>query len=661
MKKNNRSGRTSIILGILFAVCDAFFSFFSSGVIFKVFTSHKEATKRFDSSATVNLYKKLYAFCRKFFAGARMLISRQFERSMFLNAFSSASRRILLLPGRVVGAFTMTWGVYVLLISFIKTFVLFEQSLSVANFACGAVAFLASIPLMFAEKSIITLCAESPLSYRLLNGVFGVPAESLRMHEASCVGQSGAVIFGIAAGLLTYFISPVYMVVAAAIVITVALVMTYPEGGVVISIAVAPLLGLIPAPSIMLAAIVLLTAFAYLIKVVRGKRVFKFGITEFAFSAFALTMLGGGFAPGGANTMENALLSVSLMLIFPLTLNLMKYKRWIKNCILAFIIPCVLVAFIGIVQHSLGLAPSGWIDTDLFPGITSRVVSVFNNPNILGLYLSIVFPFVLLSFYHKSPKIKILGVISTTFILICVAFSYSRSAWISLLCGGIAFALMVTPRGILWLIPSACVGFVAYLAFPDSIGARLENFVTLADSANSYRMAVWNSSWKMLCDVAWGGIGLGEEAFKTAYVNYASVGTQSAMHSHSLYMQIVIQLGLIGLLLFVVFLFVVGRKCFSTSVNSGVSKDISVASRAAIAGAVALLAAGAFDYTWYNFRIFFIFWALLGIACAAVDLHEEENADFTVSDCDEYSYSLTVSIPKTKAVNESERKENRDE
>jgi hypothetical protein len=113
--------------------------------------------------------------------------------------------------------------------------------------------------------------------------------------------------------------------------------------------------------------------------------------------------------------------------------------------------------------------------------------------------------------------------------------------------------------------------------------------------------------------------------------------------------------------LFVVLLFVVGRKCFSTSVNSGVSKDISVASRAAIAGAVALLAAGAFDYTWYNFRIFFIFWALLGIACAAVDLHEEENADFTVSDCDEYSYSLTVSIPKTKAVNESERKENRDE
>lgn len=661
MKKNDRSGRTSIILGILFAICDAFSSIFSSGSVYKLFTSHKEAKIRFGSSVTVTLSKKLRVLCRKLFADARRLISRQFERSMFLNAFSSASRRILLLPGRVVGAFTMTWGAYVLLISFIKTFVLLEQSLSLTNIACGAVVFLASIPMMFAEKSVVTLCSESPLAYRLLNGVFGVPAESLRVHEASRVGQSGAVIFGIAAGLLTYFISPVYMIVTAAVVITVALVMTYPEGGVVISIAVAPLLGVIPAPSITLASIVLLTALAYLIKVVRGKRVFRLGIVELAFSGFALVMLLGGFAPGGSNTMENAILSVSLMLIFPMTVNLMKYKRWIKTCIFAFIIPSVFVAFVGIVQYSLGMAPSGWIDAELFGGITSRAVSVFNNPNILGLYLSVIFPLVLLSFYHRSPKIKILGGIASAFILVCVAFTYSRSAWIALLCGGIAFALMVSPRGILWLIPSVGAGFVAYLAFPGSIGARLENFVTLADSANSYRMSVWNSSWKMLHDVIWGGIGLGEEAFKTAYVNYASVGTQTAMHSHSLYMQIVIQLGLVGLLLFAILLFTVGRKCFSTSVNAGGDRDISFASRAALAGAVALLSAGIFDYTWYNFRVFFIFWALLGIACAAVNLHEEENTDDIVLEGDECSYSLTVSIPRSRSENKGEREDNQNE
>ena len=568
---------------------------------------------------------------------------------------SSATDRFLHLPGRVVGAFTITWGAYVLLISFIKMFVLLDKTASWANIICGAVVFLASIPLMFADRSIMTLCAESPLVYRILTGVFGVPAESFRKVESSYAGQSIAVILGIVFGLLTYIISPVYMVFIVAAFITVALVMTYPEGGVVISIAIAPLLGIIPAPSITLAAIVLLTSLAYIIKVIRGKRVFKFGITEFAFSGFAVAMLLGGFAPGEANTLENALLSVALMLIFPVTVNLMKYKRWIRTCVLAFMIPAGVVAFIGIVQYILGMAPSGWIDQTLFSGITSRAVSIFNNPNILGLYLAISFPMVLLSFYHRASNVKVLGGIATAFVLVCIAFTYSRSAWVALLFGGIAFALMTSPRGILWIIPSAGAGVLAYLAFPNSIGARIGNFASLADSANSYRMAVWNSSWNMLPELIFGGVGLGEEAFKTAYINYAAAGTQSAMHSHNLYMQIVLQLGLIGLLLFFAALFVIGRKCFSSSLTSSAGKDILLTSRAALAGAMALLAAGLFDYTWYNFRVFFMFWALLGIACAAINLHENENSDDIISECDEKSYSLTVRIPKVKNSDEGKR------
>lgn len=661
MKKNNKAGRSSIIIGILFAVCDAFSSLFSSGLIYKFFTSHKEARKRFDSSLTVAVYMKVRTTCRKISLATRKAVSGQFERSAFLTAFSSLAKRILSLPGRVVGAFSITWSAYVLLISFVKMFILFDSSASTVDIICGGVVFLASVPLMLADKSIITLCAESPIVFRVLTSVFGVPAESLRKMQSSRVGQSGAVILGIVSGLLTYLIPPVYLLIAVATVITFALVMTYPEGGVIISIAIAPMIGIIPAPSITLASIVLLTAFSYFIKVVRGKRVFKFGITEFAFLGFATAIFLGGFAPGEANTFENAILSVSLMLIFPMTVNLMKYKRWIKTCILSFIVPAVVVAFIGIVQYSLGAAPSGWIDSEIFSGITSRVVSVFNNPNILGLYLAMIFPFVLLLFYHKSPNVKILGCISVAFILVCVAFTYSRSAWIALLCGGIAFAVMVTPRGILWLIPSIGAGLLACLAFPKSIGARINNFVTLADSANSYRMSVWNSSWNMLTDTMFGGVGLGEEAFRTAYINYAAAGTQSAPHSHSLYMQIAIQLGVIGLILFGVFMFVVCRKCLSSSIYSGSSKEISVASRAALAGAISLLTAGFFDYTWYNFRVFFIFLALLGIACAAVNIHETENSEDIISEGDEYSYSLTVNIPKAKSVNEAEREEEKHE
>lgn len=661
MKKNNRSGKVSILLGVLFALCDTLAAVFSAGFIHKLFTSHEKARERFESSATVTVFNKLRARCGKVSGKIRKMISGQFERSLLLSWASSATNKFLHLPGRVIGAFTITWGAYVLLISLIKMFVLMEKNASWANIICGAVVFLASVPLMFADRSVMTLCAESPLVYHILTGVFGVPAESLKKTESSYAGQSFAVILGIVFGLLTYIIPPLYMLLTVAAFIIVALVMTYPEGGVVISIAIAPFLGIVPAPSITLASIVLLTSLAYVIKVIRGKRVFKFSITEFTFLGFAVAMIMGGFAPGEANTLENALLSVALMLIFPVTVNLMKYKRWIRTCVLAFMIPAALVAFIGIVQYSIGMAPSGWTDTTLFGGITSRAVSVFNNPNILGLYLAILFPIVLLSLYHKDSNAKILGGIATVFVLVCIAFTYSRSAWVALLFGGLAFAIMTSPRGILWIIPSAGVGALAYLAFPNSIGARIGNFASLADSANSYRMAVWNSSWNMMPELIFGGVGLGEEAFRTAYINYAEAGTQTAMHSHNLYIQIVLQLGLIGLLLFFATLFVIGRKCFSSSLSASSGKDILLTSRAALAGAAALLAAGFFDYTWYNFRIFFMFWALLGIACAATNLHENENSDDVISEYDENSYSLTVRIPKVKKREEGESEGVRDE
>ena len=281
MKKNNRSGKVSNILGVLFALCDALASVFSLGFLHKLFTSHERARERFESSATVTIYKKLRSRLGKMSGTVRKKISNQFERSLILSWASSATDRFLHLPGRVVGSFTITWGAYVLLISFIKMFVLLDKTASWANIICGAVVFLASVPLMFADRSVITLCAESPLVYRILTGVFGVPAESLKKSESSYAGQSVAVILGIVFGLFTYIISPLYMVFTAAAFITVALVMTYPEGGVIISIAIAPLLGITRMPSIMLAIIVLLTTFAYLIKVIRGKRVFKFSITEF--------------------------------------------------------------------------------------------------------------------------------------------------------------------------------------------------------------------------------------------------------------------------------------------------------------------------------------------------------------------------------------------
>lgn len=651
MKADKNRSKSGIFLGILFVICHAIADFFASGAIFKFFTSYKKSESVFDRSATVVIFKRLRMKLRPFFESVKKYISRQFENSILLKAFSAVSAKLLRISGKTLGAFSITWSAYVIIISLIKRYLLARSEDFYTDVLCGAIILISSIPLMFTDKALCTLCSESGIVFSLLNKVFGVPPEAMKSDSESRVGQSIAVIFGIIFGLMTYVIAPLDMILVLAVFVSVALIFTYPEGGVIISIAITPFLGLSAAPSRILAAIVLLTTAAYAIKVIRGKRVFNFGITELSLTAFWMAVLFAGLAPGESNTLEHALLCCTLMLIFPLTVNLMKYRRWIKACVYAFILPAVVVAFVGIAQYSLGLAPSGWIDKNLFSEIASRAVSVFNNPNILGVYLAMLFPLVLtMTLSQNHRKMRVLGYILSAFVAVCTVFTFSRSAWIALVAGGMLFAVMISPKGILWIIPTAAAALGASLLFPDTVGTRIKNFLTMADSANKYRMAVWNSSWKMLCDVFAGGIGMGEEAFKTAYIGYASEGTQYAMHSHSLYMQITIQTGLIGLVLFFIFVLTSARKCCSSISIKNSDEFLSSTTKAALSGAFSLLIAGMFDYTWYNYRVFFMFWALIGFACAAANLNDRSNSA-VYSDVDEDSLaSITVPIQRKSQI-----------
>ncbi len=646
--EKRNSGNRGIILGFLCMICEKIADVFAAGFIFKLFTSHEKVQSAYESSATAQLFLILKKKTSSFFASIKKTVARQFENSALLKLISKLFGILLNTSSRVFGIFLLTWSAYAVLIAIIKRFVALDSQGTFISLICGIVVFAVAIPLLFSDRSIIELCSESTLVSSFLTRVVGVPNEILRRRGKLRSSQSPAVILGIVLGMMTYFIAPIYMLTGVATVVAVSLIFTYPEFGVVISIAVAPLIGVASSPSVALALLVLLTAASYFIKVVRGKRTFKFDLTELTVYGFIAAVFLGGFAPGSSNTGESALLTVALMLIFPLTVNLMKHKHWIKTCIAAFAAPAALVAFIGIAQYALGLAPYGWIDESLFGGITSRSTSVFNNPNILGVYLVTVFPICLmLTFNKKNSRIAVLGGISSAFIVFCTVFTFSRSAWLALCVGGILFAVLVSPNGILWTIPTAGVAALASFLFPQTIGARMVNFVTLADSANSYRISVWKSSLDMFFNVLGGGVGMGEEAFRVGYINFAETGTQSVMHSHNLLLQIGIQLGFAGAALFILSMLSVSGKCATATVKKNGDKELSFVIKAAISGATALLAVGVFDYPWYNYRIMFIFWALLGLACAAVNIDEYQQASSqTVYNDENYAY-VSVEIPQT--------------
>ena len=106
--------------------------------------------------------------------------------------------------------------------------------------------------------------------------------------------------------------------------------------------------------------------------------------------------------------------------------------------------------------------------------------------------------------------------------------------------------------------------------------------------------------------------------------SYASI---VAPHSHNLYLQIIAENGILGILVFLIMIIVLFKDTISavTGAKKGYAKAVCAALMAGMAG---YLVQGAFDNVWYNNRIVMMFFMFLALAESAVlILRREEGND----------------------------------
>jgi len=87
-----------------------------------------------------------------------------------------------------------------------------------------------------------------------------------------------------------------------------------------------------------------------------------------------------------------------------------------------------------------------------------------------------------------------------------------------------------------------------------------------------------------------------------------------------------VETGILGLILFIVFLFTFVRHNFTFY-----AKPLPLKPRlfcaALFCGLLAVLAQGMTDYIWYNYRVYLIFWLLVGLTVATARAALAENRD----------------------------------
>lgn len=426
---------------------------------------------------------------------------------------------------------------------------------------------------------------------------------------------SGAVfgLFGIADGFLCFKLGVVYGTAALAGFLFVCAVLYDFRLGTYTALVIFPY-----SPTMAIVGIILLTLLSLLIKALTDND-FRFVRTplDFPLAALLAVMLISTLTSyARASSVKVYLVYFVFICSFYCITNTVTDFKCAVTAAVLMLIAALGVSGYGIHQHIFGFAEGKtWTDTDMFEDIATRVVSTFDNPNVLGEYLLLLIPLGVGLFLSVKGGFSKLGHLALTAAMsICMIYTYSRGNWIGLIAAIFMFIMFYDTRFV-WL--GVIAVFMAPLVLAPSVISRFTSIGDTADTSTSYRVYIWMGTIAMLRDYWLCGIGLGSDAFNMIYPHYSYAGIV-APHSHNLYLQLITENGISGLIVFLILIFAYYRMVITkiTKLKRAVPKAVITALAAGVFG---YLVQGMFDNVWYNYRVFFMFFAVLALTAAAVN------------------------------------------
>ena len=293
-------------------------------------------------------------------------------------------------------------------------------------------------------------------------------------------------------------------------------------------------------------------------------------------------------------------------------INNIKTKEDFNILITFLVIAATLVALYGLYQYKVGVdMEDKWVDVANNPDVKARVYSVFGNPNILAEYLIMVIPIsISLFWYSKKVHKKAIFLGTSLILMLALVLTLSRGGWIGFAFGILVFVILIEKRLLLSIIPLV-LGAVYFL--PQSILNRILSIGNLGDSSNAYRLKIWDITLDIIRDNWLVGVGFGYIPFKSTFETY--IRTMPAYHSHNTYLQITGEMGILGLIIFISFIFILYKYSIKRLIK-GEDRYIRTMAGGVLAGLAALLGHGAVESVLYLPKIIITFWTLVALLLA---------------------------------------------
>ena len=282
----------------------------------------------------------------------------------------------------------------------------------------------------------------------------------------------------------------------------------------------------------------------------------------------------------------------------------------------------VFTALFGFAQRIMGVSVDASLtDVNLNPNMPGRVFSTFENPNNYAELLVLTMP---LCFVFctgiQNRRMKVLSFLLLACVFGALLMTYSRSCWVSFALAVAVFLFLYDKR----LLPLALVvGLAAIPLLPSSVLDRILTIGSQNDTSNAYRIYIWDAVLQMIRWDWFTGVGLGPANFKTVYTLYADPYAITAPHSHMLYLELWVELGLAGVIAFFWLMFDLLRSAVRAAKRTA-EPYLRYVLYACISSFVGIAFSCIAEYIWFYPRVLFAFFLVAGILKATVHLCQKK-------------------------------------
>ncbi len=563
-------------------------------------------------SAVFGFFHKILVWLRKI--GARLIV-KPLRRSCVVRHLSRFYSDILNYSLR-------HWGIAICSFAVLySAFALGTGAMTAFTALCAVFAIFAGLVCCAVETSAYNFFTGSILC-RMCSKFFGaVSFEDRSTIPVNRYRLILCIVFGALLAVASAFYHPVYAIAFAAGILAVGWIAYDYTVGIFIAAVV-----LAVAPTMALVGLIMFTFMSFLLSFARDEKMkFKRTPLDVPLLLFASVLgISAIFSFAFMSSAMAVMVYFAFILSYYLLTNALQSKERLYCLIVFMLVVGLFVAAYGIYQHIFGFAEGTvWTDTDMFEDIETRVVSTFENPNVLGEYLLLIIPIcvgVIVGRRGGFNKLIHLGIVAA--LSMCMIYTYSRGNWIGLLVAIFMFCAFYDKRFI-WL--TAVAVLLSPLFLPESVINRFFSVGDMDDSSTSYRVYIWIGTLRMLKDYWFSGIGIGEEAFRKIYEMY-SLSAVAAPHSHNLYLQIITENGIMGIIAFGAVMVVYFKMCIST-ITACRDKLLKALTIGLASGMLGYLIQGLFDNVWYNYRVFLLFFIILGITAVCTELAKNNSEE----------------------------------